>query len=88
MGNSIYSAQYITLKTGIENMLHVAPSAEVTVVKATTSAGKSSYYRSPSFPSEEIYLLKDGIHFYTQHFQPELFGIVANMLLHCVMLSR
>lgn len=84
----MYSAQYITLKTGIENVLHVAPLAEETVLKATTCAGKSSYCRRPSFSSEEIYLLEDGIHFYTQHFQPEFVGIVANMLLHCEMLSR
>jgi hypothetical protein len=53
----MYSAQYITLNTGIENVLHVASSAEVTVAKATTSAGKSSYCRNPSFSSEMIYLL-------------------------------
>jgi hypothetical protein len=53
----MYSAQYITLKTGIENVLHVAPLAEVTVAKATTSAEKSSCCRSPSFFSEMIYLL-------------------------------
>jgi hypothetical protein len=57
MGNSMYSAQYITLKAGTENVLHVAPSAEVTVAKATTSAGKSYCCRSPSFSSELIYLL-------------------------------
>jgi hypothetical protein len=57
MGNSLYSAQYTTLKTGIENVLHVAPTAEVTVAKATTPARKSSYCRSLSFSSEEIYLL-------------------------------
>jgi hypothetical protein len=56
-GNSMYSAQYITLKEGIENVLHVAPSAEGTVAKATTAAGKSSYCRSPSLSSEQIYLL-------------------------------
>jgi len=52
----MYSAQYTTLKTGIENVLHVAPSGEVTVAMATTSAGKSSYCRSPSSSSELIYL--------------------------------
>ena len=53
----MYTAQYITLKTGIENVLHFALSAEVTVAKATPSTGKSSYCRSLSFSSEMIYLL-------------------------------
>jgi hypothetical protein len=48
----------------IENVLHVAPSGEVTVAMATTYAGKSSYCRSPSFSSELIYLLQNGIHFH------------------------
>jgi len=61
----MYSAQNITLKTAIENALHVAPSGGVTVAMATTSAGKSSYCRSPSFSSELIYLLQNGIHFHT-----------------------
>ena len=54
MVNSMYSAQHITLKTGIENVLHVAPSAEIVVVKATTCAGKSSNYRALPFPRKRF----------------------------------
>jgi hypothetical protein len=50
----MYSAQYTTLKKGIENVLYVAPSAEGTVAKATAAGGKSSYCRSPSISSEQI----------------------------------
>jgi hypothetical protein len=40
------------LKKGIESLLHVAPSAEVAVVNATTATGKSSYCRSLAYHPE------------------------------------